>query len=132
MPSEPEQEQEVNLEPLRKPEDTDLDVLLDAPRVQAEGLVVEIKDLELGDLVKIGKVRIEARSLDAQLLLQARLDTLLAIVDRLLTTIDATLALFAAPMYSFNLLIAATYRNLGILQELTRVTVRANGMQSGG
>ena len=127
MPSEPEQERNVNLEPLRKPEDTDLDVLLDAPQLQAEGLVVEIEDLELGDLVKIGKVRIEARSLDAQLLLQAKLDTLLAIVDRLLTTIDASLALFAAPMHSFNLLMAATHRNLGILQDLTRATVRTNG-----
>ncbi len=127
MPPGPKQEQDVNREPLRKPEDTELDILLDAPQLEAESLVVEIEDLELGDLVKIGKVRIEARNLDAQLLLQARLDTLLELVDRLLTTIDASLALFTAPMYSFNLLMGATYKNLGILQDLTRATVRVTG-----
>jgi pyruvate/2-oxoglutarate dehydrogenase complex dihydrolipoamide acyltransferase (E2) component len=92
------------------------DILLDAPQLEAQNLALEIDDLELANLIRIGKVRLELESLDAELFLQTHLGDLLHTLDRLTSTVNLGLSLFFAPAYNFNLAAAAWYEYL----ELTR------------
>jgi hypothetical protein len=97
-----------------KPEKAD--ILLDAPQLEAQNLALEIDDLELANLIRIGKVRLELESLDAELFLQTQLGDLLHTLNRLTSTVNLGLSLFFAPAYNFNLAAAAWYEYL----ELTR------------
>jgi pyruvate/2-oxoglutarate dehydrogenase complex dihydrolipoamide acyltransferase (E2) component len=92
------------------------DILLDAPQLEAQDLALEIEDLELANLIRIGKVRLELESLDAELFLQTHLGDLLHTLNRLTSTVNLGLSLFFAPAYNFNLAATAWYEYL----ELTR------------
>ena len=87
------------------------DILLDAPRLEAKDLALEIEDLNLANLVRIGKVRLEVQSLDAELFLQTHLGDLLHSLDLITSTANLGLTLFFAPVYNFNRAADAWYEN---------------------
>lgn len=80
------------------------DVLLDVPQLKVDEIGLEVEGLEacvsldagVGDLVrlavgadvKLGKVKLDIKGVEAQALLKVRLEKVLAILDRALTTID--------------------------------------------
>lgn len=97
-----------------KPEEAD--ILLDAPQLEAQNLSLEIDDLELANLLRMGKVRLELESLDAELFLRTQLGDLLRTLDRMTSTVNLGLSLFFAPAYNLNLAATAWYEYL----ELTR------------
>lgn len=96
----------------RKPEKAD--ILLDAPQLEAQDLALEIDDLEFAKLIRIGKVRLELESLDAELFLQTHLGDLLHTLNRLTSTVNLGLSLFFAPAYNFNLAATAWYEYLDL------------------
>jgi hypothetical protein len=80
------------------------DVLLDVPVVKVDSIHLELDDLDahvalkaqvldlvtlnVGVDVHLGKVRLDIKGVEAQALLKVRLDHVVAVVDRVLTTID--------------------------------------------
>jgi pyruvate/2-oxoglutarate dehydrogenase complex dihydrolipoamide acyltransferase (E2) component len=91
-------------EEARKGGRIDPDVLIDVPVVKVDSIHLELQDLhahvslqakvlELVNLnvgvdVKLGKVRLDIKGVEAQAVLKVRLDHVTAIVDRVLTTVD--------------------------------------------
>lgn len=83
----------------------DPDVLLDVPRVNIEELSLEVEELEarvslrtrLADLLEIdvgidvslGQVKLETKGVEAEARLKARLDTVHAMIERTLASVDA-------------------------------------------
>lgn len=100
------------------------DILLDAPLLEAQNLVLEIENLELANLIRIGKVRLEVESLDADLFLQTNLGDLLHTLNRLASTVDLGLSLFFAPVYNFNRAADAWYANLDLARRWFELPVR--------
>ena len=80
------------------------DVLLDVPQLKVDEIGLEVEGLEarvslsagVGDLVhlavgadvKLGKVKLDIKGVEAQALLKVRLEKVLAILDRALATVD--------------------------------------------
>jgi hypothetical protein len=80
------------------------DVLIDVPAVKVDEIEVEVEDLQaqvalmaqVGDLVKLGvgaevrlgKVELQIKGVEAQALLKARLHNVSGILERVLTTLD--------------------------------------------
>lgn len=64
------------------------DVFLDAPQLNADGIDLEIENLDIAKVIKIGKVKVSISGLEAQLLLEARLEQVVGLVDRLLKSVD--------------------------------------------
>ncbi|HEX8208391.1 MAG TPA: E3 binding domain-containing protein [Solirubrobacteraceae bacterium] len=65
-------------------------VLIDLPALKAEALALHLDDLDAqvpvaGVKLHLGNVRVEIKSLEAQLRLEVRLDDVAAIVDRVMT-----------------------------------------------
>jgi hypothetical protein len=83
------------------------DILLDAPQLKVKGLALEIENLELANLIRIGKVGLEVENLDAELFLQTQL-------GNLLHTVNLALGLLFAPAYNFNAAVAAWYNYLDL------------------
>lgn len=83
------------------------DILLDAPQLKVKTLALEIENLNLANLVRIGKVRLEVENLDAELFLQTQLGNLLYTVNRLISTLNLSLSLFFAPVHSVTVAVAA-------------------------
>ncbi|AHY47836.1 Hypothetical Protein RradSPS_2553 [Rubrobacter radiotolerans] len=108
----------------RVPADGREDVLLDAPQLEAKNLALSIDELSVGDVIKLKGVRLEVESLDAELLLEARLENLRVIVERLTETANLGMSLFMAPAYGFNLFAAMAYRNAEIWQDLVQAQAR--------
>jgi pyruvate/2-oxoglutarate dehydrogenase complex dihydrolipoamide acyltransferase (E2) component len=91
-------------EDARKGSRVDPDVLIDIPVVKVDSIHLELDDLEahvalqakvmelvnlnVGVDVKLGKVVLDIKGVEAQALLKVRLDHVTAIVDRVLTTVD--------------------------------------------
>jgi hypothetical protein len=88
-----------------EPEKTD--ILLDAPQLKVKNLALEIENLELANLIRIGKVRLGIENLDAELFLQTELGDLLHTLDRLTATLNLGLSLLFAPVYNLNVAVAA-------------------------
>lgn len=80
------------------------DVLVDVPAVKVDSIhlevenldaqvslkteVLELLDIDIGANVKLGKLKLEIKGVEAQALLRVRLDHVAAIVDRVMTTLD--------------------------------------------
>lgn len=64
------------------------DVFLDAPQLNADGIDLEIENLDIAKIIKIGKVKVNISGLEAQLLLEVRLEKVVGLVDRLLDSVD--------------------------------------------
>lgn len=80
------------------------DVLLDIPQLKVDEIGLEVEDLKarvslhagVGELVnlavgadvKLGKVKLDIKGVEAQALLKVRLENVLAILDRALSTVD--------------------------------------------
>lgn len=67
---------------------SDPDVLLDSPQLSSDEIELEIEDLNLAKVLSIGRVKLSISDLEAQLLLEVRLKKVLALVDRLLDSVD--------------------------------------------
>lgn len=110
------------------------DVLLDAPRLSADDLNLEIEDLEIDGVLRIGKVSLNAENLDAQLYLKADLDNLRVIVERMTGTANLAMSLFFMPAYNFNLWSGLAYRNLETMRRIMETQSAgspANGRRNG-
>ena len=57
-------------------------------RVALHAKVLDLVELNVGVMAKLGKVELEIKGVEAQALLRARLDHVTAIIDRVLTTLD--------------------------------------------
>jgi pyruvate/2-oxoglutarate dehydrogenase complex dihydrolipoamide acyltransferase (E2) component len=84
--------------------EADPDVLIDVPVVKVDSIHLELDDLQahvalrakvlelvnlnVGVDVQLGKVALDIKGVEAQALLKVRLDHVVAIVDRVLTTVD--------------------------------------------
>ncbi|HYH62398.1 MAG TPA: E3 binding domain-containing protein [Solirubrobacterales bacterium] len=91
-------------EEARKGSRVDPDVLIDVPVVKVDSIhlelddlrahvalqakVMELVNLNVGVDIKLGKVVLDIKGVEAQALLKVRLDHVTAIVDRVLTTVD--------------------------------------------
>src|ERR1700756_188325 len=78
-----------------EPEKTD--ILLDAPQLKVKALALEAENLNLVNLILIGKLRLEIEDLDAELFLQTHLGNLLHTLNQLTSTANLGLSLFFAP-----------------------------------
>ncbi len=70
---------------------SDPDVLLDSPQLNSNGLKVEIEDIDLAKILKIGNLKADIDGLEAQLLLEVRLRKVVELVDRILSSADGGL-----------------------------------------
>ena len=57
-------------------------------RVALHAKVLDLVELNVGVMAKLGKVELDIKGVEAQALLRARLDHVTAIIDRVLTTLD--------------------------------------------
>ncbi|MDP9353248.1 MAG: hypothetical protein M3P51_17140 [Chloroflexota bacterium] len=87
------------------PEGSEPDVLLDVPVLKVDEICLEVDELQarvslhtelanmlrldVGADVRIGKVKLEIKGVEAQALLKVRLKNVVAILDRAVTTIDS-------------------------------------------
>ena len=67
---------------------SDPDVLLDSPQLDSDRIELEIEDVDVARIIRIGKVKANIEGLEAQLLLEVRLKQVVDLVDRLLDSVD--------------------------------------------
>ena len=82
------QPQDPNARRDKSSADSDPAVLLDSPQLSSDGIELDIEDVEVAKIIRIGKVKANIEGLEAQLLLEVRLKKVVDLVGRLLNSVD--------------------------------------------
>jgi hypothetical protein len=85
------QPQDPNARRDKSSAESDPDVLLDSPKLNLEGLELELENLDLAKILKIGKVKANIDGLESQLLLEVRLRKIVDLVNQALSSVEGSL-----------------------------------------